>query len=466
LPVFVAVMQNHRVMDSARGCLWWEAAGRPASRARLDGDRAADVAVVGGGYTGLWTAYCLLRSDPGLDVVVLEAASVGNGASGRNGGFCSSLLPISLGGLALRHGEGAAVALQRAAIDTLDEIEATLHREQISCDWRRGGVRWIARNPAQMEGLNGMVEKYRRFGFGSDHIGFEAPAVDLNGEGVVGSVFSPHCAAVNPAKLVWGLAAAAERRGAVIHEFTPAIGVRPGRVVTAHGSVEAAAVVLATEGYTAGLPGRRRRILPVYSHMIATEPLEPDLWRAIGWSDHATLLDGEREFIYAQRAPDDRIAVGGRGTTYRWRSNIDERTEVAPGVSRRLAEALVSLWPALREVAVSHEWGGVLGVPRTREPYVSNEQSPGLWSAGGYSGDGVLLSNLLARVLAAAIAGGDDVAGTKAIRRTRPRRWEPEPLRWIGVRLMGRLASHLDHRDREGRPSPFLGRLFDRITGE
>jgi glycine/D-amino acid oxidase-like deaminating enzyme len=460
--LIVIMMKNTSLGPAlSRGCVWWEAANPPATRAQLVGDRTADVVIVGGGYTGTWTAYYLLQANPALSVILLEAEGIGSGASGRNGGFCSSALPISLDGLARRHGEDAAVALQRSAIDAIDQIEAVLEGEEIECNWRRGGMRAIATNEGQLKRLERTVNEHRRFGFGSADIDWESePPVDANG--VVGSVWSPHAAAVNPAQLAWGIAAAAERHGAVIYEATPVLDVGPDGVRTPRGSVRAPAVVLATEAYTANLPGRRRRILPVYSHMIATEPLGSDVWSQIGWSDGSVLSDGAREFVYTQRTHDDRIAIGGRGVSYHWRSGIDSSRETAPSASHRLVDALTSLWPALRGTAITHEWGGVLGIPRTWEPFVSRDG--GVWAAGGYTGDGVLLSNLLARIVAAEIAEGDPPAGTSAIRRTAPRSWEPEPLRWIGVRTMDRLALYLDRKDSEARPNRAVGKLFDWIA--
>jgi glycine/D-amino acid oxidase-like deaminating enzyme len=422
------------------------------------------VVIVGAGYTGLWTAYYLAAADPTLELVVLEADVVGAGASGRNGGFCSAVLPVSLSSLARRHGEVAAIDLQRAAIDTLDEIEAVVGGEGIECSWRRGGSRWIATNPAQRARLVAAVDEYRRFGFDTDHITMEhgEAAGQVDAAGLTASAHSAHAATINPAQLAVGLARAVERRGVTIHEQSRVLDIDETGATTRLGAVRARTIVLATEGYTATLPGRRRRVLPIYSHMIATEPLDADLWAGIGWNDHATLSDAAREFFYAQRTIDDRIAIGGRGISYHWRSDVNPRYETSEHITDRLHATLAALWPQLGDVALAHRWGGVLGVPRAWEPTIFRQPSSGIWSAGGYTGDGVLLSNLVGRALAAGISGGDPIPGAACIM-ARPRRWEPEPLRWIGVQLINHLALYLDHRDRIGRPNRLVASLFDRI---
>ncbi len=411
---------------------------------------------MGGGFTGLWVAYYLTLADPGLDVVLVEAATVGSGASGRNGGFCSAVLPVGLTTVARRHGRDAAIGLQDAAVRALDEIESVLSSEQVSCGWRRGGMRWVATGRGQLGRLQRMVDEYRAFGFGDDHVRLEDPAAtsaQVGVAGAVGSAFSPHSAAVNPAQLVWGLAEAVERRGVTILERTAATDLSSRKVTTERGVIHASTVVRATEGYTSVLPGHRRSLLPVYSHMIATPPLLPEQWASIGWSDGATLSDAARSFVYAQRTVDDRIAIGGRGATYHWGSSVSRRHDHSPATTKRLILALAELFPDLPEVVPSHEWGGVLAVPRAWEPFVAFDPGTGLAAAGGYSGDGVLMSNLAARALVGAIRGpaGQEQAG---LGRGEPHRWVAEPLRWIGFNLANWLTLHLDGQDaRSGRSS-------------
>ncbi len=422
--------------------------------------------IVGAGFTGLWTAYYLAGADPDLAVVVVEAARVGSGASGRNGGFCSPVLPIGLTALARRRGRRAAIDLQTAAVAALDEIESVLGRERIECGWRRGGMRWVATNPSQVGRLRRMVDEYRAFGFGPDHIGIEQ-APDARVHGAMASAFSPHSAAVDPARLVWGLAEAAERRGVVILEDTVATGLRQGEVSTPGGRLSAPVVVRTTEGYTPLLAGHTRSLLPVYSHMIATPPLAADLWSEIGWDDDATLSDGARHFFYAQRTEGGRIAIGGRGLSYHWRSGISPTHDVSASISRRLRATLSAMFPRLPDIDVTHEWGGVLAIPRDWEPFVDFDTATGLGAAGGYSGDGVLLSNFAARCLADAVVGRSGRHPTPPVlARPAPRRWEPEPIRWLAVHGADRLARILDAGEDTGHPSR-LGRwVFDKLVDD
>mgnify|MGYP006170262313 CR=1 FL=1 len=207
-----------------------------------------------------------------------------------------------------------------------------------------------------------------------------------------GAVFTPHCARIHPAKLVRGLARTVESLGATIYERTAVERIEPGRAVTAAGPVRAPVVVQATEGYSALLPGQRRRLVPLYSLMIATEPLPEEVWAQIGWKGNETLHDGRHLLIYAQRTADGRIALGGRGAPYHFGSRIEPGFERAE-VQDALQSILVDLFPATRSARITHRWGGPLGVPRDWFSSVGLERSTGLAWAGGYVGDGVSTTN-------------------------------------------------------------------------
>jgi glycine/D-amino acid oxidase-like deaminating enzyme len=251
----------------------------------LPGDTQADVAIVGAGFTGLWTAYYLARRDPALRIVVCEREIAGFGASGRNGGWCSALFPASLAKLARMESKDAAVAMQRAMYATVDEVGAVAAAEGIDCHWAKGGTVMLARSPVQLERAKAEVAEAREFGFGDEDLRLldQAEARELAGAaGVLGGTYTPHCAAIHPARLARGLLEAVRRAGVTVYERTPVLRVEPGQVVTASGTVRARHVVRATEGYTPGLPGYRRAVAPVYSLMIATEPLPPAVWTEIG----------------------------------------------------------------------------------------------------------------------------------------------------------------------------------------
>ncbi len=427
-------------------------------RPALDGDLDVDVAIVGAGYTGLWTAYHLTTADPTIRVVVLEKEIAGFGASGRNGGWVSALFPTSLRRMASERGREAAIRMQHRLHATVPEIGAIADAEGIDCHFEQGGYLSVARNPAQLERLRDEVEDYATWGFGADdHRLLSAAEVAefASVAGSLGGVWTPHCAVVHPARLVRGLARAVERRGVRIFERTNAVDVGSGRVVTTHGTVRAAHVVLATEGYTPTVAGRRRAVAPLYSLMTATEPLPDETWEQIGLATRPTFADNRHLVVYGQRTKDGRIAFGGRGAPYHYGSRVSADYDRDERVHRMLRKILLEMFPVLEGVTFTHAWGGNLGVPRDWFPSVRHDRRTGLAFAGGYVGDGVATSALAGRTLAAMIRDDDpeDLAGLPWAGRT-SRPWEPEPLRWLGVNAVTALMSSADRSEaRTGRPS-------------
>lgn len=367
---------------------WLSSVDEPLTpRPPLPGDRDADVAIVGAGYTGLWTAYYLARADPSLRIVVLEKEIAGYGASGRNGGWCSALLPTSTPALARRHGRDAAVAMRRAMHDTVLEVGRVVAAEGIDCQWRRGGTIVLARTGAQLGRAREEVAQAREYGFGPDDLALldaREAAAHCGADGALGGTYTPHCAAVHPARLVRGLARAVERHGVTIYEQTPVAAVHSGAAVTPLGTVRAPVVVRATEGYTPTLPGQRRSIAPVYSLMIATDPLTETAWRRIGLAQRQTFSDYRHLIIYGQRTADDRLAFGGRGAPYHFASRVRPEYDREPRVFAALRHALAELLPVLGpDVPVAHRWGGPLGVPRDWSASVGLDRRAGLAWAGG-----------------------------------------------------------------------------------
>ncbi|HVN12459.1 MAG TPA: FAD-dependent oxidoreductase, partial [Kineosporiaceae bacterium] len=302
-------------------------------RAPLEGAHHADVCVVGAGFTGLWTAYSLLVADPRLSVMVLEAQIAGFGASGRNGGWCSALFPASAAALGRRHGREAALALRRAMNATVDEVGRVIAAEGIDAHWRKGGTVVLARTPVQLRRARATVAADADFD-GVDGVQWLDPdeaTARVGASRVLGATYTPQCARVHPARLVRGLARAVERRGGTIHERTPVLRVMPGsggdgpRAVTRTGAVRARYVVRATEAWTSALPGAGRDLAPVYSLMVATEPLPPSFWARAGLAAGETFSDHRHLIIYGQRTADDRLAFGGRGAPYHLGSRIEPR---------------------------------------------------------------------------------------------------------------------------------------------
>ncbi len=427
-----------------------------------------DVCIVGGGFTGLWTAYELRRADPSLEVVVLEAEHVGFGASGRNGGWVFGKLSGSADGWRRRGGPEGPRAMARAIQETVAEIGTVVSREGIECDWTRGGTLKVAQNETQMARLRASVEAERQ------EIGAEASwrVLEAGGlkervevDGAVGGCYSPFCARAQPARLVLGLADAAERAGAVIYESTPVSAISPGAASSGQGEVRARYVIRATEGYTANLPGHHRMFLPLNSAMIVTEPIPQGDWQQIRWEGAETLLDGSHAYTYSQRTADGRIAIGGRGVPYRFGSRTDREGPVPAGTVTELHDRLVSLFPSLADVPVARAWHGVLGVSRDWCPTVGLDRASGLGYAGGYAGEGVAASNLAARTLRDLVLGRDSELARLPWVGSRARDWEPEPFRFLGARSIYSLYRIADRSElARDRPSP-IARIADRVAG-
>ena len=438
----------------------------PEPRPPLPGDREADVCIVGAGYTGLWTAYYLKQLDPGLTVTVLEARFAGFGASGRNGGWLSGLPPGHRGVLASQHGRDRVIAWQRMLNDSVDEVIAVAAREGIDADIVKGGNLEVARNPAQAGRLRAEVEEDRHWGVEDVEI---LSAAEVSGRirvdnTVLGS-FNPHCARIQPAKLARGLADVVERLGVTIYEQTPVTEIAPGRAETPLGVLRAPVVIRATEGFTARMRGLRRRWLPMNSAMIATEPLPQQIWDDIGWGDCETVGDLAHGFFYAQRTAYGRIAIGGRAVPYRYGSRIDRDGAVPAATIEYLTGVLNTALPQTRGVPIAHGWCGVLAVPRDWTAGVAFDPATGLGEAGGYVGHGVTATNLAGRTLADLVIGrSTDLTALPWVGH-HSKTWEPEPLRWIGVRGLYTAYKLADgHEARRARTSP-IAVLADRITG-
>jgi glycine/D-amino acid oxidase-like deaminating enzyme len=437
-------------------------------RPSLPGARDVDVAIVGAGYTGLWTAYYLLDHDPTLRIAVLEKEIAGFGASGRNGGWCSALFPATVEKIAAASTRDKAIALQRAMQLTIDEVGSVAATNGIDCDFDKGGTVSLIRSGPQLVRARGELEHARAWGRTEDDLSLldaSEARERVGATDVLGALFTPHCAAIQPAKLVRGLADVVERKGAVIYEGTAATAISPRRVDTRNGVVRAEVVVRATEGYTASLPGYRRALAPVYSLMLATEPLPQSFWDAAGLRDRETFNDLRHLIIYGQRTAGGRFAFGGRGAPYHYGSQVSPNFDREPAVFDALRRILVELFPALADVAVTHTWGGPLGVPRDWFASVGLDRATGLAWAGGYVGDGVATSNLAGRTLADLILRRDtDLVALPWVNH-RSRAWEPEPLRWLGINSALSIVTSADDAElKTNRPSRRAA-LVDRLTG-
>ncbi len=449
--------------------LWWDGLPGPLGvRAGLPGDLEVDVAIVGGGFTGLWTAYYLAEADPSLRIAVLERDVVGFGASGRNGGWCSALFAVPETRLDQVGGAGAGAAMRRAMIETVGEVGRVVSTEPIECGFAHGGTVVLARTGVQVERVRHEVAEARAAGIGEDDLRMlsaaEASAMART-TSVLGGTYTPHCAAVDPARLVRGLAEATERRGVTIFEQTEVRAIRPGAVETTRGMVRAGTVVRATEGYTRTLQGEPRTLVPVYSLMIATEPLPDSFWDRAGLSRRETFADHRHLVIYGQRTEDGRMAFGGRGAPYHFGSTIRPGYDRDGDVHEALRRTLIDLFPALADAQITHRWGGPLGIARDWFTSVGLDPATGVAWAGGYVGDGVSTTNLAGRTLRDLILRRQTDLTVLPWVGHRSKRWEPEPLRYLGINAGLRLAASADHAEERAGRATWHARALERVIG-
>jgi glycine/D-amino acid oxidase-like deaminating enzyme len=437
-------------------------------RAALSGDTDADVAIVGAGFTGLWTAYYLAEADPTLRIVVLEAETAGYGASGRNGGWCSALFPASLSTLSGLGDRESALAQHRAMRATVDEVARVAAAEGIDAHLAKGGTISLARSRAQLRRARAEVRDARTWGRDEGDVRLlgkaDATAI-LRGSRTVGATYTPDCAAIHPARLVRGLADAVERRGVTIHERTRVRSIEPGRAHTGHGDVRARTVLRATEGYTATLEGEHRTMVPVYSLIIATEPLSAATWDEIGLARRETFSDHRHVIIYGQRTADDRLVFGGRGAPYHLGSRIKPEFDSDEKVFARLYATLVDLFPVLERTRITHAWGGAIGISRDWCASVGLDPATGLGWAGGYVGDGVSTTNLAGRTLRDLVLGNDtELTRLPWVGHHSPV-WEREPLRWLGINAGLRAMTLADAEESVTRLPSVVARAVSPLLG-
>lgn len=443
--------------------------GPPAKRAPLIGHRRADVCIVGAGYTGLWTAYYLKKLDPDLEVVIVEREFAGYGASGRNGGWLSGAFGWSRERYLKNSSRQAVVNMQMAMAGTVDEVIRVAELEGIDADIVRADNLMVATNAAQLQRVREQYEAYRAWGMSEKRISMlsaEDTRRRINVANVAGSYVIRDMARVQPAKLVRGLAAAVERLGVTIYEGTTVSALEPGRVHCGMNVVDAKHVIRATEGFTASFSGLRRTWLPLNSAQIITEPLPSSLWDQIGWENNELLGDTAHAYCYAQRTREGRIAMGGRGVPYRFGSRTDVNGKTQQETIDQLRAILVRLFPQTSGVKIEHAWCGVLGVPRDWCAAVGYDVATRMGYAGGYVGMGISSSNLAGRTLAdLALSRRTEMTSLPWVNHT-VRKWEPEPLRWLGVHAMYQLYRIADRWEQNGsKKTSRLAYIADSLTG-
>jgi glycine/D-amino acid oxidase-like deaminating enzyme len=455
--------------DYRRYSYWLETVEEDLTpRIPLTGSQTVDVAILGAGLTGLWTAYYLLQHDPSLKVVVVEREIAGFGASGRNGGWLSPGFPVSLGELERRFGRVLTADLYRAMVHAVEETLRVLEIEGIDADQEQAGSIRMARGPQQLPAVENALLAYERLGLGE----YAQPmdAVDIADRvrvtQALKGVYNPVTANVNPAKMVRGLARAVERLGGTIFEQTNVIDYETGqypRLMTTHGDLRANVIVLAGEAYLSQLPKQKRSVVPLYSLITLTEPLTDEQWESIGWERRWCIGSSRLTVDYLSRTSDGRIAIGGRGAPYHFGSRISDEYDRHEPTHRALQEMTREWFPALQDVRFTHSWGGPLAMPRDWMPSMSYRPAEGLAWARGYTGQGVATANLSGRVLADLIGGrSSDVTHLPQVNYDNSN-WEPEPLRWMGIRFVQSGFTELDRRAEETGQPPSGRSIAERL---
>jgi glycine/D-amino acid oxidase-like deaminating enzyme len=463
---------QHGVADgvaaSPNGAFWLEdAADDMTPRAPLEGPRETDVAIVGAGFTGLWTARELLRRDPSLDVLVVESRTAGFGASGRNGAWLAPGIAVSNRELVRRTSPDIARATVQAIRDTVRIVADSCVEDGIDAQIRMGGTLRVAIGAQEASMPASTLAAARVLGVEDDLEVLDADQLSerIRIADARGALRDRNGAAVHPGRLVRGLARTVERLGGHIVEGTRVTDVVAGArragqqgsagpsIRTERGEVRARHVVLANEAWLSQLPGQRRRVLPLYSLIILTEPIDDATWRSIGWDGHELLSSHRLTVDYLSRTADGRILFGGRGAPYHFGSSIEPAHDLHAPTHERLRRHLTEWFPQLEGVRVSHAWGGPLGMPRDWMPNIFLDPASGIGAAYGYTGQGVAATNLAGRILADLIVTGDTPHRDLPFVGHRSRRWEPEPLRWLATRYLQTALSRLDARaERSGRP--------------
>jgi glycine/D-amino acid oxidase-like deaminating enzyme len=447
-----------------RGVSHWLDDGTPFG-APFTGDAACDVAIVGGGFTGLWTALELLGRDASLDVVLLEAETVGYGASGRNGGFVDPSLTHGIhNGLA--HFAEEIEDLVRLGAENFAELVGFVADEGIDCDLRTVGVIDVACEPWQLADLEQGMAAFERTGEKVALLDAAAMRAEVDSPTYLGGLHRPDGGAtVDPGRLVRGLARVAAQRGLRIHEHSPVTDVRSAgagaEIETANGTLRAGHVVLATNAYSRSvLPRTRHWFVPVHDYVLLTEPLTPEQLGRIGWERRQGLSDAANQFHYYRLTSDDRILWGGYDAIYRYGGPVGPRQDHRRATYDTLARNFRRTFPQLDDVRFDRWWGGPIATTSRFTVAFGDELSGRVVWALGYTGLGVAATRFAAKVLADKVLDPSSPRLDLAFTSTKPMPFPPEPLRSVGVHLTRRALARADRR--EGRRGPWL-KALDRV---
>lgn len=436
--------------------IYWIETSRRDPAPSLEGRRDFDVAIVGGGYTGLWTAYHLNEADPSLRIAIIESEVVGFGASGRNGGFAMTLLDMSLSLLRRNHGDDGARAAHDAVAASVSEMGETIEREGIECEWRHGGLMVVATNAGQLHRVELDYRCAQDLGLeGFEWLDRAAAQEEVHSPTYLAGVREEHCAVLHPAKLARGMAAVLEGRGVTIFEHSQVTGIEERKsgmeVSTDKGSIRADQVVLSTNAWAAHQPWVSRRVVPLYTYIALTEPLTDEQWESVGWGSHCGVED-KRNFVhYYRRTLDGRILWGGSDGIIYYNGRIEPSRDRHKRTFGRLQQTFRKTFPQLSQVRFTHHWGGPVAITANFVP-IFHTLVPGRLHYGvGYNGHGVAPSHTGGKILRDKVLGVDSELTSLPFVDKSAARMPPEPVQWLGAEASRRSLRRQDDQQEQGR---------------
>jgi glycine/D-amino acid oxidase-like deaminating enzyme len=427
------------IADAYHTPFWLDDPSRPAPEPELTKDSSTDLLIIGAGFTGLWTALLAKEENPGREVVIVEAGEVAAGASGRNGGFMDASITHGMqNGLARWPGEFH--TLLAFGMKNLDEIEATIRRLNIQCDYLRTGDISVASEAYQVEELKAEMEVSQRYNIRSEFYDRERVQQIVKSPFFIAGLNHPdHAALVNPAQLAWGLRKACLDLGVRLYEHSPVTKLEEENdcviAHTKHGRVRASGVALATNAFPPLLKRISYYVIPVYDYALVTEPLTPTQREAIGWHGREGISDASRQFHYTRTTADGRILWGGYDAIYHWNNGFGSHLENDHGSFARLAEHFFQAFPQLEGIRFTHAWGGAIDTCSRFSPFWGTAHHGKTAYAMGYTGLGVGASRFGARVILDILDGCKTERTALEMVRTIPLPFPPEPLRSLGIRL-------------------------------